>query len=184
MTEQQPVRPSRPTSLPSWKAAVPQQARDFQGQRAGFVTRVVAHSIDFVLIGLILASMYVGLVVLVFAVRPASFTTPRLSFGVVLAVAAFVSWTFFTIAWSTTGRSPGAKVMGVRVVRRTGTVMRLPGAALRAAFCLSFMPGLFWVIVSSQNRSLQDTVLRTSVIYDWTKRAPQHEEKPGHPRTS
>jgi uncharacterized RDD family membrane protein YckC len=184
MSEQQPVRPSRPTALPSWKAAVPHEARAFQGQRAGFVTRVVAHSIDFVLIALILMSMYVGLVVLVFVVAPTNFTAPRLSFGAVLGAAAFVSWTFFTIAWSTTGRSPGAKVMGVRVVRRAGTVMRLPGAALRAAFCLAFMPGLFWVIVSSQNRSLQDTLLRTSVIYDWTKRAPKHEEKPGAPKTS
>jgi uncharacterized RDD family membrane protein YckC len=67
--------------------------------------------------------------------------------------------------------------MGIRVVNYQGKVMRVPGAALRAAFCLGFMPGLFWVIISNQNRSLQDTVLRTSVIHDWTKRPPAREEK-------
>ena len=65
--------------------------------------------------------------------------------------------------------------MGIRVVNYRGKVMRLGGAATRAAFCLGFMPGLFWVIVSDQNRSLQDTVMRTSVIYDWTSRPAQRE---------
>jgi hypothetical protein len=31
---------------------------------------------------------------------------------------------------------------------------------------------LLWVAVSRQNRSVQDLVLRTSVVYDWTARGP------------
>ena len=38
---------------------------------------------------------------------------------------------------------------------------------MRAALCVVFPIGLAWVVVSRQNRSLQDTVLRTSVVYDW-----------------
>ena len=41
------------------------------------------------------------------------------------------------------------------------------GALARAAFYVIFPIGLLWVLVSGQNRSLQDLVLRTSVIYDW-----------------
>ena len=41
------------------------------------------------------------------------------------------------------------------------------GALARGAFYVIFPIGLLWVLVSGQNRSLQDLVLRTSVIYDW-----------------
>lgn len=161
-----------PEPLPAWAAAVPPEARDFQGHRAGFVTRLVAVGIDFVLVAVALGAVYVGWAVALFALRPTDFTLPTVAFGLVLLAGFFLAWVSFTTAWASTGRTIGARVMGIRVVGRSGNVMRLPGAALRAAFCLAFMPGLVWVIVSHQNRSLQDTLLRTSVIYDWTKRAP------------
>ena len=159
-------------SLPVWAAAVPPDARDFQGHRAGFVTRLVAVGIDFAVVGLILCVVYAGWAIALFAVRPASFTLPTVSFALALAAGFFVAWLSFTAAWATTGRTMGGRVMGIRVVGYSGGAMRLPWAAVRAAFCLAFLPGLVWVIVSKENRSLQDTLLRTSVIYDWTKRAP------------
>jgi hypothetical protein len=45
--------------------------------------------------------------------------------------------------------------------------MTWAGAALRSAFCVLFPIGLFWVAVSGANRSVQDVVLRSSVVYDW-----------------
>ena len=36
-----------------------------------------------------------------------------------------------------------------------------------------FPVGLFWVAFSRENRSLQDVVLRTSVIHDWLIRVPR-----------
>jgi uncharacterized RDD family membrane protein YckC len=152
---------------------VPREARRFQGDRAGFFTRLLAVGIDFAVVVVILTTLYVAWAVVDFAINPTSFTLPRLTFGLMLVGAAFVAWLDFTVAWSTTGRTLGARVMGIRVVNHQGQVMRPAGAALRAAFCLGFMPGLFWVIVSNANRSLQDTLMRTSVIYDWTKRAPE-----------
>ncbi len=38
---------------------------------------------------------------------------------------------------------------------------------LRAGFCVVFPIGLFWCAVSRENRSVQDVVLRSSVIHDW-----------------
>ena len=159
----------------SARSMVPREARRFQGDRAGFFTRIIAVGVDFAVVVGVLTTLYIAWAVVDFAVNPTSFTLPDLSFGLMLAAAAFVSWLSFTVAWSTTGRTLGARFMGIRVVNFEGKVMRPAGAALRAAFCLGFMPGLFWVIVSNENRSLQDTVMRTSVIYDWTKRAPEQE---------
>jgi len=45
--------------------------------------------------------------------------------------------------------------------------LRLAGAFMRAVLCVIFPVGLAWVLVSRHNRSLQDVVLRTSVVYDW-----------------
>jgi uncharacterized RDD family membrane protein YckC len=163
-------------AIPTWAAAVPPQARGFQGHRAGFVTRFVAAAIDMVIVGLGLGGLYLGWAVVLFAVNPSGFTAPTFPFGGVLIVAAALGWLYFTLAWATTGRTLGSRLLGIRVVNFRGRVMRLGGAAVRAAFCLAFLPGLFWVIVSSENRSLQDTLLRTSVIHDWTKRPPTREK--------
>lgn len=165
------------SALNTWAAAVPYEARGFQGHRAGFVTRAIAAGIDFAAVAAALGLVYLGWVALLFIVNPTRVSFPTLSLAVVLSVSAFANWASLAVAWATTGRSLGARVMGIRVVSFRGRVMRPAGAALRAAFCLAFMPGLFWVIVSKENRSLQDNVMRTSVIHDWTKRPPEREHK-------
>ena len=69
--------------------------------------------------------------------------------------------------FATSGRTVGARVMGLRVVGRRGTRVRWAPALLRAVFCAAFPIGLFWCAVSRESRSVQDVVLRTSVIHDW-----------------
>ena len=60
--------------------------------------------------------------------------------------------------------------MGLRVVNSRGNTLRWIKALLRSGFCLIFPFGLLWVLINKENRSLQDLVLRTSVIYDWRPR--------------
>jgi uncharacterized RDD family membrane protein YckC len=74
---------------------------------------------------------------------------------------------YLTLSWVTTGRTYGDHLLGLRVVNARNQRLRLAGAALRAAFCMFFPIGLLYAAVSRTNRSLQDIVLRTSVIYDW-----------------
>jgi uncharacterized RDD family membrane protein YckC len=150
--------------------AVPHEARDFQGDRAGFVSRALANTIDVALTLVVVAALYLALVVGAIVLSPTDLRVPSTPFVVFVLATGVVLWLSFTMSWATTGRTVGARVMGLRVVNFRGRRLLWPGAALRATFCLFFLPGLFWVIVSGQNRSLQDTVLRTQVIYDWTKR--------------
>jgi uncharacterized RDD family membrane protein YckC len=149
---------------------VPHEARYFQGDRAGFVSRVIANLIDVTAAALVVGAFYLGMVGLAFVASPTNPQVPSTPVSVLLLIGVGVLWVIFTVAWATSGRTFGAKVMGLRVVSFRGQRLRWAGSALRATFCLSFLPGLFWVIVSGQNRSLQDTVLRTQVIYDWTHR--------------
>jgi uncharacterized RDD family membrane protein YckC len=70
--------------------------------------------------------------------------------------------------------------MGLRVVGREGENLRLVGALLRALCCSVFPVGLLWAAVNQENRSVQDVLLRTSVVYDWQPRSAHREEpQPG-----
>jgi uncharacterized RDD family membrane protein YckC len=93
-------------------------------------------------------------------------------FLVLLVCFASVLFVYFTVSWATTGRTYGDHLLGLRVVNFRGQRLRWPGSVVRAGFCIVLPIGLYWAVVSSTNRSLQDTVLRTSVVYDWTARRP------------
>jgi hypothetical protein len=55
--------------------------------------------------------------------------------------------------------------------------MRPLSALLRAILCVIFPIGLLWSVVSDSSRSLQDVLLRTSVIYDWNVRVPPRQAR-------
>lgn len=151
--------------------AVPREARSMQGQRAGFVTRLLAVAIDIALVIAFLAIVHAFIALLNLILdRVSDFALPELAAD--FAVGMFLLWAIWTIGWWSSGRSFGNYVMGLRVVDRHGDNPALPLAALRAVFCLGFPVGLLWTIVSRKNRSVQDIVLRTSVINDWVMGLP------------
>ena len=149
------------------QAGIPAEALDMQGERAGLVSRILANTIDFALVVAFLISCYVGVAAVMFLWSPTAFSFPAPRFGLAIIVGGFVLGLYFWISWATSGRTYGDHVMGLRVVNFNGDRMRWVGALARAAFCVLLPIGLFWVLVSGANRSVQDVVLRTSVIYDW-----------------
>ena len=57
----------------------------------------------------------------------------------------------------------------------------------RALLCVFLPVVLLWVVVSPENRSGADVLLRSSVVYDWVsaserETAPEGDERPGGPR--
>lgn len=146
---------------------LPREARPYQGRRAGIVTRMVAAGIDGAVVTLVLLLGYGGLSLMMFLLDPRDFHFPEV--GLLFSMAsAFVTLVVYeTLAWWLAGRTYGGLVMGLRVVNFRGRQLRFAGAFVRAAFTAVLPIGLLWVAVSRENRSIQDTVLRTSVIYDW-----------------
>ena len=149
---------------------VPREARPIQGLRAGIVTRTAANAIDFAVIAGVLLAGYAGWCAWRFLIDPAAFSSPEPPFAAVLVCGGILLFVYFAVAWATTGRTYGDHLLGLRVVNFRGERMRWAGAVVRAAFCVAFPIGLYWSVVSPTNRSVQDTVLRTSVLYDWTTR--------------
>jgi len=150
---------------------IPREARPYQGHRAGLVTRSLAATIDALVVGVLLLSGYLGLNGLLFLVSPRTFQFIDTSFLPVLTVGAGVSILYLAAAWAATGRSYGCHVIGLRVVDRRGRHPRPLAALVRAGLCVFVPIGLFWCAVGRNRRSLQDVVLRTSVVYDWRPRA-------------
>jgi uncharacterized RDD family membrane protein YckC len=146
---------------------VPKEARAFQGRRAGLVTRTAAACIDIGVVVIALIVAYIGFVVVIFIVPPGGFEMPVPPVWLDLVAGPVVMTLYLAVSWHSGGRTFGCHVMGLRVVDRRGREPRIVTALLRAVFNVVFPLGLAWVAVSRQNRSIQDVVLRTSVIYNW-----------------
>jgi uncharacterized RDD family membrane protein YckC len=167
---------------------LPSDAVEFQGERAGFVSRAIAASIDVALIVLVVLGTMAVLWVISFIFDPGSLSVTAAESGRVPPAIWFVLYgyvlnvLYWTVFWATSGRTIGNLVMGLRVVNFKGQHQRWSGAFLRALFCTVFPVGLLWAIISGANRSVQDVVLRTSVIYDWVIGIPGLSKKAGNPR--
>lgn len=157
----------RHAQLPPRVSPVPPEGRPYQGHRAGVVSRTVANSVDFVVVALVVAVGYGGISAVLFLWSPSDFAFPSVRGTVLLALAGLVMGTYLTLSWFTTGRTYGDHLFGLRVVDHRGERLSLLAAAARAGMCVLLPIGLLWVAVSRSNRSVQDVLLRTSVVYDW-----------------
>ncbi len=155
---------------PGGVSPLPREARPYQGRRAGLVTRGAAAAIDGMVVVLALLAGYGAYALVLFLFNPLNFSFPDLNLVFTMAAAFVVLVVYLALSWRLSGRCYGDLVMGLRVVNYRGERMNLLGALVRAVFCALVPIGLFWVAVNRQNRSLQDVVLRTSVIYDWQPR--------------
>ena len=151
---------------------LPARARAFQGLRSGPVSRTLAAAIDVSVVALATAGVVLGWS-LITSLGDGAFelAIPGQLGAFLLGESLLTIYLWF--GWATTGRTIGKQVMGLRVVNHRGELMRPGGALLRALACVIFPVGLLWAIFSTHNRSLQDVVLRTSVIYDWNARLPE-----------
>jgi uncharacterized RDD family membrane protein YckC len=149
---------------------IPAEARDLQGRRAGLFSRIVANVIDLAVVFAGVAAAYVGWAGVKLLWQGSDFTRPTPGFALAIVVSEILHALYFAFAWTTSGRTVGNRVMGLRVVGRGGRRLHLGVALVRAVFCVLVPFGLLWVGVSRENRSVQDLVLRTSVIYDWRPR--------------
>jgi uncharacterized RDD family membrane protein YckC len=148
--------------------ALPADARRFQGARAGVVSRLLAAGIDLAAA----AAIVVGLVA-VRSVWSFFFSNgvgihmdwpSRLGLSTLGGAALFL---YLAWGWARTGKTLGKRVLGLALVRANGGRVPAHVAVARAALYVIFPVGLLWCSVSANQRSVQDLVLRTAVVYDW-----------------
>jgi uncharacterized RDD family membrane protein YckC len=161
-------QPSEPHPGVAARLTVPGAVRARQGQRAGIVTRVAAGAVDLAAAFVAVAVLYAVWAAALFLLHPRRFRFPEPGGQALLTALLLLLTAYLAFAWSTTGQTYGDRLLGLRVLDRHG---RRPGVVLaltRAILCVLFPVLLLWVVVSRQNRSVQDVLLHTSVVYDWT----------------
>lgn len=133
---------------------------------AGLVSRLAVVGIDGAIVAAVLA---VGTGATVWIANTIFGATPTV---VKLGLAAFAAaWPvgYFTVSWSTTGRTIGEGLLGVMVLDRRGRRPRFGRSLLRALFGLMFaavwLPGLLLVLFDRHRRALHDRAFGTVVVY-------------------
>ena len=148
---------------------------------AGFVRRCAAGTIDFAVLLLTAGLLNAGLLALVDA-EPLIANTRGLALifavldlelsDVLRTIAPFLVMTVFylTLFWSITGRTPGGRVLGLRVVGPTG---QPPHAVWAFARAVSHLVGLgagalgwLWTALDAEKRGLHDHLGQTYVVRD------------------
>jgi uncharacterized RDD family membrane protein YckC len=135
---------------------------------AGIATRGIALGIDAALANFIV--LIIGALVSLVAsltggdLRPQWLVAFLAATGWLLAVGLY-----FTVFWSTTGQTPGMRLMGLRVVAPDGepphffrSIVRLVGLGLAI---IPLFAGFLPVLFDGRRRALQDYLARTVVIH-------------------
>ncbi|RJQ92300.1 RDD family protein [Amycolatopsis panacis] len=162
-SDRPPGRGRSPVRIP----VIPREARAYQGQAAGIVSRGLAGAIDIVVVFAMMGVFYLGWATLLFVIDPVAFRPPAVSRTMVIIVGGVLLVAYLAVGWATVGRTFGDHVLGLRVIDRRGRVPHPALALLRSVLCTVFMVGVLWAAVSPRRRSVQDILVRTSVIYDW-----------------
>jgi uncharacterized RDD family membrane protein YckC len=135
------------------------------------VTRTIAAVVDSVVVFLVVAVGIVSVNAGAFVLDPQGFQALGTSRAVLVDVALGTAILYLAGSWTIVGRSYGCWLMGLRIVDRRGRSPRLMMALLRAMLYVLFPVGLLWCGVGRSRKSVQDLLLRTSVVYDWM---PEH----------
>ena len=151
-------------------ALVPLAARPYQGTAAGIVTRLVASTLDALVVGIALVGSYTGVAAFRFVVDPRGFRLPDPSLLWFVVGYFSILVVYLAAGWWISGRTLGDHVTGIRVVTGTRGRLRFARACGRAVLCAGFPVGLLWCVVNRERRALHDLVLHTSVVYDWLPR--------------
>jgi uncharacterized RDD family membrane protein YckC len=123
--------------------------------------------------------MYAAVAAAFFLWRPRDFSFPSPSFALLLGLAGGLFTLYLTLSWVLLGRTYGDNVLGLRVISRKGDRLSLGVALLRAVLCVGLPYGLLWAAIDRHSRSVQDLLMRTTVIYDWIGLPPTTESRNG-----
>jgi uncharacterized RDD family membrane protein YckC len=146
--------------------------------RAGFFSRVVAATIDVLIVFVLLLLALGGYAVIayLFTDDPLEYPDPGVVWNSVVFSALLV--TVLTLAWSSSGRTLGNATVGLRVLTESGGRLSWRRALLRGVIVV-YVPliSMVWILVSRKNAGLHDLVCRTAVVYDW-RAHPVSESRP------
>jgi uncharacterized RDD family membrane protein YckC len=153
-------------------------AERLQGARAGFVSRVAADGVDFLIVEAIYFGVLIGIAVVRFLITRKDFSVVAPDVWVTVLAQWFIIVMYLGTNWASTGRSIGKIMLGLQVLRANDATLTPRRAFTRAGFCATFWPSLLWIFVSKRNSALHDVALHTKVVYSWRHPDPPVPHRP------
>lgn len=150
------------------------------GQYAGFATRLIAWTIDRLLVAAIVAVVIVGVDLVLSSLRIMETLGLEEQTALIMAVLsvllAFLIPIVYDIGlWLLAGQTPGKRIMGLRVVRTDGRrltagncVRRLIGYWVSGFLFLGYL----WVLADDRRQGFHDKIAGTLVVYAWPEAGP------------
>jgi uncharacterized RDD family membrane protein YckC len=144
-----------------------------QGHYAGVASRTAAYVVDATLS----VAIFTGSVAALAYVVNLVFNVNWNNNSSLLWGAGLLAWEFFYFwyCWGIAGKTPGAALLGIRVVRRDSGSLGFRRAFIRTlVFPLSFLffgLGLLGALFGRERRTLHDVAAGSTVVYDWDARA-------------
>jgi uncharacterized RDD family membrane protein YckC len=145
-----------------------------EGHRAGFASRAIAFTIDFLIViaGYPAILWGIGLARGLVQFEVPSYPDPPTAVSALLSAV----WTigYFALAWMVVGRTVGQAVLGLRVVRRNVATVGVLRALARAWLMMLtlFLVGPLWLFFSRSRLALHDRLTGTQVVYARPGRGP------------
>lgn len=145
----------------------PSEAVSATERCVGLVTRVISFVLDAALINLVAIIVAIGASLIV-----SLFHLPKDLKTILTAIAGatYILWSigYFVFFWSTTGQTPGARIMQIRVITSRGgrlkprrSIMRCIGVVLAA---LPLFAGFLPILFTRRRRGFQDWLAGTLVV--------------------
>jgi uncharacterized RDD family membrane protein YckC len=157
-----------PIAVSASAAAEPEPALAAAPVYEGLVTRAIAFTLDAALVNFV--ALVVG-AALALAVSVLQLPDEFDAVAAACAGVAYVLWSaaYFVTFWSSTGQTPGNRVMRIRVVLAEGGGTLTPARALfrLGALVLAAIPlfaGFLTILVDDRRRGLQDMLAGTVVV--------------------
>lgn len=159
--------PAVPAAV-SEHAPASEQAPPAAPSYQGLVTRAIAFTVDAAIINLVAIAVAGGVALALSVLQFPSSLDPVL---IALGGAAYVLWSmgYFVVFWSSTGETPGNRLMRIRVCVADGGAPPRPVRALArlGALILAVIPlfaGLLPILVDDRRRGLHDMLAGTVVV--------------------
>jgi uncharacterized RDD family membrane protein YckC len=157
-------------------------SRSYEGEYAGFVSRLAALAIDILLMTITTVTVtgISSLILAFFINQPTQFGEQILHIQDELvmlgtALAFLFPPVYFIAFWTLFGQTIGKAIMGLRIVRRDGGRVSVFQAATRWMLFTILVPGTlfvgaFWVLLDNRRRAFHDMLSGTVVVYSGTFR--------------
>lgn len=149
---------------------------NLKGYYAGFISRLLAYSVDIIIIVVVLifAGWMLNTVSTIFQFGFLESIATIFQIWITSAIVILFSAGYYIFFWTLVGRTPGKLLLGLRVISHNGRPITFWQAVRRyigyfiSAFGLYI--GYLWVLFDNRRQGWHDKLAGTYVVYEWEAR--------------